>query len=81
MNRVEITAKLEEIFRRVIGREDIVIEDGTTANDVDGWDSLSHATIITEIEKEFGVKFSIRDMLKWKNVGKMVDSIESKLSI
>lgn len=80
MTRFEIKNHLQIIFTKVIGKENIVLEDTTTAKDVQGWDSLSHASIIVEIEKLFNIKFSIRDMMKWKNVGKMIDSIEAKIN-
>ena len=51
-----------------IGRE-------TSAEDVDGWDSISHATIIMAIEKQFGIRFPNEDIYTLANVGELYDRI------
>lgn len=71
--------QVQEIFRTVLQNESVVLTDETTAEDVPGWDSLTHVVIISEIEKHFGVRFSIREMLSWKTVGKMVDCVAKKI--
>lgn len=71
--------RVQEIFRTVLQNESVVLTDETTAEDVPGWDSLTHVVIISEIEKHFGVRFSIREMLSWKTVGKMVDCVAKKI--
>jgi acyl carrier protein len=51
----------------------------TTADDVDGWDSLSHIRLVLSVEKAFNVKFSAAEVGKLKNVGELVGLIRSKL--
>ena len=79
MTRNEILEQVQSIFKDVLKNEDIVLTDDTTAQDVNGWDSLTHVTIISEMEKHFGLRFSLREMLSWKSVGKMLDTLEKKL--
>ncbi|WP_176061802.1 acyl carrier protein [Burkholderia multivorans] len=50
MSRNEIYASLKEIFCDVLGRPNIELNDATTAQDVDGWDSLKHIDLIMAIE-------------------------------
>lgn len=78
MERTEIFNKLNEIFRDVLDNEDIELADATTAADIEEWDSLSHIQLIVAIEKAFGVKFTSLEIMKWKNVGEMVDSLMAK---
>ena len=73
MNRDEIMGKVTEIFRDVFDDESIVLSESTTANDIEDWDSLSHITLINEIEKAFDFKFSMKDVLGMKDVGEMLD--------
>ena len=75
MTRQEIYEKLNEVFSDVFD-EDIVVNDETTAADVEDWDSLTHITLISEVEDAFGIKLSMKDVLGMKNVGEMVDIIE-----
>jgi acyl carrier protein len=49
------------------------------ARDVEGWDSLTHMEIITEIEAVFNIKFKLKDLNKLKNLGTLIELIESKL--
>ena len=42
MERSEIFKKVNEIFCDELDNEDIVLNDDTTADDVEEWDSLSH---------------------------------------
>ena len=70
---------LTDIFRHLFEDPDISLSPETTANDVDGWDSLSHMLLITEIENSFSVKFKLKDLNKMRNVGDMIDIIIAKL--
>jgi len=78
MERIEVIAKLTPIFREVFNDNSIEIRDDMTADDVERWDSLSHMMMITTVEKEFGIKFKLRDLNKMKQVGDLISLIESK---
>ena len=75
MERNEILARVQEVFRDVLDDEDIVLTDETTADDIDDWDSLSHIQWVVAVEKAFNAKFSSKEILSWKNIGEMVDCI------
>lgn len=75
MVRNEIYDKLNEIFRDVLDNDEIELQDETTANDIEEWTSLTHIQLIVEIEKAFKLRFTSEEILEWKNVGEMVDSI------
>ncbi|EOS43375.1 hypothetical protein C810_03863 [Lachnospiraceae bacterium A2] len=79
MNREKIYEKLTEVFRDVFDEEDITISDGTTAADIEDWDSLSHITLLSSVEDEFGIKFDMKAVQGLKNVGAMVDLIEASV--
>ena len=75
MTRQEIFEKLNEVFSDVFD-EEITVTPETTSSDIEEWDSLTHITLISEVEETFGVKFSMKDELGMKNVGEMADIIE-----
>ena len=79
MSRQEILDKVNEIFHDVFDDESIVVEEATTAEDIEDWDSLTHITLISEIESEFGFKFAMKDVLGMKDVGEMLDIIEKEV--
>ncbi len=78
MERKEIFEKLTVIFRDVMDNDEIVLEENTTAEDIEEWDSLAHVQLIEKIEEVFGVKFSAKEMNSWEDVGEFVDSIQKK---
>ncbi len=80
MGRKEIFEKLTEIFRDVMDNDEIVLEENTTAEDIEEWDSLAHVQLIERIESVFGLKFSAKEMMSWEDVGEFVDSIAEKLN-
>lgn len=77
MERFEILEKVQEIFRDELDVEDLVLNDETTAEDVDEWDSLSHVQLVVAIEKAFKIKFTAKEIISWECVGNLVDSIET----
>lgn len=79
MERKVIFDELTVIFRDVMDNDEIVLEENTTAEDIEEWDSLAHVQLIEKIETVFGVKFSAKEMNSWEDVGEFVDSIEAKL--
>lgn len=79
MENSEIYQKLTGIFHDVFGDDSIVLRPNLTADDVDGWDSLSHIRLMVTVEKAFHLKFSASSFGKLKNVQDLVDLIHSKL--
>ncbi|MDD2898184.1 MAG: acyl carrier protein [Desulfuromonadaceae bacterium] len=71
---------LNQIFCMVFDDDSIKIQPDMTANDVDGWDSLSHVNLITTIEAKFNIRFSQKELLKQRNVGNLVADIDRKLT-
>ena len=75
---MSIMDPLNDIFREVFDDDDINISPEMTADDVDGWDSLSHVNLIVTIEARFNIKFTQKELLTFKNVGDLMASIENK---
>jgi len=78
MERKDILAQVQDVFREELEVDDLVLTDETTADDVEEWDSLSHVQLVVALEKSFGIKFTSREILSWNNVGDLIDCIEKK---
>lgn len=78
MNREEVLKKVNDVFKDVFDDKNLAISDVTTANDIEDWDSLTHITLIAAIEEELDVKFEMADIVKFENVGDVVDAILKK---
>lgn len=71
--------RLRDIFHEVFDDDTLQITPEMTANDVDGWDSLSHINLIIAIESEFNIRFSQKELLAYKNIGDLLNGIDCKL--
>lgn len=80
MTDAEIYNALNQVFRAVLEDDSIVLTPSTTADDVEGWDSMNHIFIVLELEKSFGVKFHAAEMEELKNVGELVALVQRKLA-
>jgi acyl carrier protein len=78
MQKAEVYSKLIAVFREVFDEDELNLTPQTTAEDVDGWDSLSHIRLVLAVTKAFGVKFSASEIGNLKNVGEFADLIEKK---
>lgn len=78
MNIEEIQVKLTEVFRDVFDDESIEITRATTAADIEEWDSLEHINLIEAVEKEFDMRFRMKEVSGMKNVGEMIDIIAER---
>lgn len=47
----------------------------TVAEDVPGWDSLTHVYLILEMERRFAVRLPVEEVFSLENVGGLVDLI------
>lgn len=79
MTREEVYSTLNEVFRDVFDDESITVDDNTTSDDIEEWDSLEHINLIAAVEQEFGMKFSMGQVVTMKNVGEMVDIILNQI--
>ena len=79
MNREKVYERLNNVFRDVFDDESIIVCDTTTSNDISDWDSLEHINLIVQVEDEFDIKFTMKEVLDMKNVGEMVDIIIDRL--
>lgn len=79
MEKEEIGNKIFGIVSKIVEHDRFEIRDDLTAQDVDGWDSLTHMVIINEIEDSFGVQFRLKEINKLKNMGNLIELVQSKL--
>ena len=76
-----ILSQLEPIFRDVLDNSRLNLTRESNASNVAGWDSLAHINLISAIEQQFGISFTLGELQELKNVGEMIDLMERKLAI
>ncbi len=77
---MNLMTQFNNIFRQVFDDETIEIRPEMTANDIDGWDSLSHVNLITAIEGRYNIRFTRKELLTFKNIGQLLTATETKVA-
>ena len=61
--------RVEDVLASVLGIDADYIVDDTKPEDVENWDSFNGLILITELEKNFNVQFSLEEIVAVKKVG------------
>ncbi len=69
---------LKDIVSRVLNIDITKVNDELSRNNTEDWDSFNHLLLISEIEKETGVKFTISEVEKIKTFKELREIISSK---
>jgi len=78
---LNMLSQLEPIFRDILDNSRLNLTRESNASNVAGWDSLAHINLISAIEQQFGISFTLGELQELKNVGEMIDLMERKLAI
>ena len=76
MTKQNILAQLQELIRDIFENDNIIVNEQTTAQEVEEWDSLNHIQLIGAIEDCFDLEFDLEEMLALENVGDIITQIE-----
>jgi len=71
----ELLGRVTAVVRDVFGDDEITLTESTTADDVEGWDSLMHLNLIIALEKRFTIRFSTAEISDLKGDGQNVGSL------
>lgn len=69
--------KLSKVVSKVFKIKSNRITDNTSPITVRKWDSFGGLLLVTEIEKAFGVKFSMKEILSIKDIGSIKKILKS----
>ena len=59
--------KYENIFKKIFGVESNQLNDSFTFRAVEKWDSLTHLTLISELEEAFTIIFATEEILHFES--------------
>ena len=81
MGTDNVEERIGKLVQDVFDRPDLAYRPDLSAADVDEWDSLSHVSLLSAIEKEFGVRFTLFEVAPLKNLGEMVELVRRKAGL
>lgn len=76
----QIFHQVQQIICTILKNNNLEIDESTTSKEVEGWDSLTHMLIVSEIENQFKIKIGFRELMKVSNVGDLIRIIEKKVN-
>lgn len=80
MDKNDLLADVQEIFRDVFDEDELQIHFATNAKDIEEWDSLAQIRLTVAIEKRYNIKFAFGELQNLNNVGEMLDVILEKIA-
>jgi acyl carrier protein len=81
MDQTQALAQLSAIMQEVLDDPNVTLTPTTTADDVEGWDSMSNITFVVEVERRFGIKFNTAEVEEMRNVGDLLEIISAKRAV
>ena len=73
-----ILARVQDVFRAELDDEDLVIGPDTGQNNLKAWDSLAHIRLVSGIESEFDIQFSLADIEQITTVRQFVQLVQER---
>jgi acyl carrier protein len=74
----DVRPQILDIFKQVLKNEKLRLSDTLTHNDVDGWDSLAQVELISQIEQQFEIEFTLKDLPRLNSVGNIIQLVQEK---
>jgi acyl carrier protein len=62
---------IEEVVSGVFGVERETVDESSSPESVEGWDSMGHVNLVTALEQNFNVSLDIDDVMEMANVRKI----------
>lgn len=71
--------KLNKVLCEVFRLKENELDMGISMTDLVQWDSLTHMDLVTSLEDEFSIQFSMDEIMNMKNIQAIKEVIELKL--
>jgi len=70
--------KLEPVFRELFMDDSIRLSESSSPADIDDWDSMAHVTLLSMVERVFGVRFTAEDMGSIEDVATLLRTLHAR---
>lgn len=64
--------KIKKIMKEIFDIDEGQILENIEANDADWWDSIKHLSLITKLEKQFHIRFTMKEIQDMSSFEKIV---------
>jgi len=74
----DVLARVQDVFRAELDDDNLVVALDTRQKDLKAWDSLAHIRLVSGIESEFDIQFSLAEIEQITSVRQFVDLIKDR---
>ena len=74
----DVLARVQEVFRAELADEDLVIAPDISQKNLKAWDSLAHIRLVSGIENEFSIQFSLAEIEQITSVRQFVQLVQER---
>lgn len=74
----DIRTKIENIFREVFDDDQLQLSDGLSSETLPTWDSLGHIRLVSALEDELSLTFTLEDIEAMTSVAKILAVLDAK---
>lgn len=78
MEMDKIIQMINDLAADVFDSPGIQLKLSDSSSNIKGWDSLTQVVLVTEIEKQFDIRFSFKDLASIMNIGDIINVIKNK---
>ena len=71
----DVLARVQDVFRAELDDEALVVASETSQKNLKAWDSLAHIRLVSGIESEFDIQFSLAEIEQISSVRQFVQLI------
>lgn len=80
MDRQEVFQSIVEIARDIFGNDSIELTEKSTAMDIEEWDSLTHLSLVNELEEKYDIEFTLDEVAESKDIGELLNALLKHIS-
>lgn len=80
MEKKEIVLQLTTIASEIFQIDNLVLNEDMSASNMEAWTSLTFMQLLAAIESHFGFRFKMMELIRIKNMGDIIQSIESHIN-
>ena len=67
-----------EAFKAAFDTDPAIVTEGSVPSDIQGWDSLGHVKLVTELEKVFSTTFEVDEVMEMEDVAAILKLLSTK---
>jgi acyl carrier protein len=79
MEKEQITRQVFQIFETTLKHQNFTPTETLSNKNIAGYDSMAQINIIAELEKQFNIRFQLKELAKITSIDSIVKIIQEKL--